>query len=82
MKPCKAAEVEFSDGAASTAQLQDEIHKLQEINIQMLSALKLALPLLNDGPPGPIDFDALQVAVARVQNAICLAEQENLHCLP
>ena len=78
MKHCKDAEVDIPDGTASTAQLHGEIHELREINIQMLSALKLALPLLNDGPPGPIDFDALQVAVARVQNAICVAEQENL----
>jgi hypothetical protein len=69
-------DADFTQLTTSVAQLKDENARLHKINAQMLAALELALPVLQDGLPASVDFDAMKEAVAKVQNAIAEAERD------
>ena len=54
--------------------LGDENAKLRKINAQMIAALNSALPVLRDGLlPVSVIFDAINAAVAKVENAVAEA---------
>jgi hypothetical protein len=60
--------------------LGDENAKLREINAQMIAALNSALPVLRDGLlPVSVNFDAINAAVAKVENAVAEAERDPLY---
>jgi hypothetical protein len=60
--------------------LGDENAKLRKINAQMIAALNSALPVLRDGLlPVSVNFDAINAAVAKVENAVAEAEREPLY---
>jgi hypothetical protein len=60
--------------------LGDENAKLRKINAQMIAALNSALPVLRDGLlPVSVNFDAINAAVAKVENAVAEAERDPLY---
>jgi len=42
----------------------------------MLDALRYVLPLLQQGPPETVNFDWTEEAVAKVQDALAVAERD------
>jgi hypothetical protein len=57
--------------------LEGENARMRHINAELLAALKNALPILRDGMlPDSIDFDAVQDATTKIQNAISAAERD------
>jgi hypothetical protein len=53
---------------------------LRKINAQMIAALNSALPVLRDGLlPVSVNFDAINAAVAKVENAVAEAERDPLY---
>ncbi|MGA7328617.1 MAG: hypothetical protein WBX25_30040 [Rhodomicrobium sp.] len=61
--------------AADLKRLEGENARLRQLNAQMLEALSCALPILQDGPfPGFSDFETLNVAIRKVQDARAKAE--------
>jgi hypothetical protein len=61
---------------ADAAQMADENAKLRKINAQMLAALQYALPILQQGLPGTVNFDWTREAIDKVQNAIAAADSD------
>ncbi len=62
---------------SAVARLEGENAELRRINLEMLAALKCALPVLRDGLlPGVVDFDAIKDATTKVQSAIAQAESD------
>jgi len=61
---------------SDTKQFVEQHARLKRINAQMLSALQSVLPVLQEGLPGTVDFDTIQKAIARVQDAIAEAERD------
>jgi hypothetical protein len=60
--------------------LGGENAKLRKINAQMIAALNSALPVLRDGLlPVSVNFDAINAAVAKVENAVAEAERDPLY---
>lgn len=58
--------------------LEGENANLRDINSQMLAALNGALPVLRDGVlPESVNFDKINAAVVKVQNAIAAAERDH-----
>jgi hypothetical protein len=72
-------DVDFAQLTADVAQLKDKNARLHKINAQMLAALEYALPVLQEGLPASVDFDAMKQAVAKIQNAIAEAEHDPLY---
>ncbi|MGO8843186.1 MAG: hypothetical protein ACLQF1_19320 [Methyloceanibacter sp.] len=64
--------------SADLKRLKEENRRLGHINTQMLDALNYALPVLQGGlSPGSADFDAINLAVSKIQNARAEAEDDN-----
>jgi hypothetical protein len=59
-----------------TAQMANENDRLREIKVQMLAALRDALPILEDCLPGTADPDWTEGVIAKVQKAIADAERD------
>jgi hypothetical protein len=68
---------DFSQLKIDSTRLADENERLRSINDQMLVALHSALPVLQDGLPGSVNFDWVKEAVAKVQAAIAEAERDS-----
>jgi hypothetical protein len=58
------------------SQLADENDRLRRINVDMLAALKYTLPILQNGLPEAVDFDWVNEAIVKVQDAIGQAESD------
>jgi hypothetical protein len=60
-----------------TTQMANEYYRLREIKVQMLGALRDALPVLEDCLPGSTDPDRTEEVIAKVQHAIAEAESDS-----
>jgi hypothetical protein len=70
--------VDLARITADMMRLKNENARLRQINTQMLSALKCALPVLRDGMlPNSVDFDVISAAVVTIQNAVAEAERDH-----
>lgn len=62
---------------SSVQQLKQQNSELREINRKMLAALNHALPILRDGLlPASVNYDAINAAVASVEDAIAEGERD------
>jgi hypothetical protein len=57
-----------------TTQMSNENDRLREIKVQMLAALRDALPILEDCLPGTADPNSTEGVIAEIQKAIAVAE--------
>lgn len=67
---------DFTQLADDVSQLANKNARMREINSQMLSALRYALPILQEGLSPSINFDQVKEAITKAQNAIAEAERD------
>jgi hypothetical protein len=61
----------------AVTRLEGDNARMRRVNVQLLAALKYALPVLRDGLlPDSVDFDAVQDATTKVHDAILAAERD------
>jgi len=67
---------DFEKLTTDATQMADENARLRKINAEMLAALQYALPILQEGLPETVNFDWAEEVIAKVQNAIAIAERD------
>ena len=67
---------DFEKLKSDAAQVAEENARLRSINVKMLDALRYVLPLLQQGLPATVNFDWTEEAVAKVQDALAVAERD------
>jgi len=67
---------DFETLKSDAAHVAEENARLRSINVKMLDALRYVLPLLQQGLPATVNFDWTEEAVAKVQDALAIAERD------
>jgi hypothetical protein len=67
---------DFEKLKSDAAYVAEENARLRSINVKMLDALRYVLPLLQQGLPATVNFDWTEEAVAKVQDALAVAERD------
>jgi hypothetical protein len=67
---------DFETLKSDAAYVAEENARLRSINVKMLDALRYVLPLLQQGLPATVNFDWTEEAVAKVQDALAVAERD------
>jgi hypothetical protein len=67
---------DFEKLKSDAAYVAEENARLRSINVKMLDALRYVLPLLQQGLPATVNFDWTEEAVAKVQDALAIAERD------
>jgi len=67
---------DFEKLKSDAAHVAEENARLRSINVKMLDALRYVLPLLQQGLPATVNFDWTEEAVAKVQDALAIAERD------
>ena len=67
---------DFEKLKSDAAYVAEENARLRSINGKMLDALRYVLPLLQQGLPETVNFDCTEEAVAKIQDALAVAERD------